>query len=244
MSTKRSTLTDTCLPIMQALWQLTMYVILLYLAMSAVLALLLYPAYVHSAASFAGDVPEGFSPVVAIFCMSLGALTQTSVSISELSPASYYTIAVVTMGHFYGTLLRMLHFTHASRLAHSPGPLSMPALPRACEWWYASWKHTRGQHCPLSGWGAVHLQVPLNPGPHTGIIMSAAVLGALINRASIPQARVVFSDNCLFSSRNGEPVLMFRIGNTRGNFLLNPEIRIGLLQVCFRDIPGLLGCCT
>ena len=61
--------------------------------------------------------------------------------------------------------------------------------------------------------------------------MGAAVLGVLINRATIPQARVVFSDNCLFTSRDGEPVLILRIGNTRGNFLLNPEIRIGLLTV-------------
>jgi hypothetical protein len=64
-----------------------------------------------------------------------------------------------------------------------------------------------------------------------GIIMGAAVLGVLINRATIPQARVVFSDNCLLTSRNGGPCLILRIGNTRGNFLLNPEIRIGLLTV-------------
>jgi inward rectifier potassium channel len=86
----------------------------------------------------------------------------------------------------------------------------------------------------MSGWAAVHLRVALTMCPHTGIIMSAAVLGILINRASMPQARVVFSDNCLFTSRNGEPSLVLRIGNTRGNFLLNPEIRIGFLQVCLR----------
>lgn len=61
--------------------------------------------------------------------------------------------------------------------------------------------------------------------------MSAAVLGVLVNRAAIPQARVVFSDQCLLTSRNGEPVLILRVGNTRGNFLLNPEIRLGHLQV-------------
>jgi hypothetical protein len=61
--------------------------------------------------------------------------------------------------------------------------------------------------------------------------MGAAVLGVLINRATIPQARVVFSDNVLLTSRNGEPCLILRVGNTRGNFLLNPEIRIGLLTV-------------
>lgn len=61
--------------------------------------------------------------------------------------------------------------------------------------------------------------------------MGAVLLGVLINKASIPSARVVFSDVCLLTSRNGEPVLILRIGNTRGNFLLNPEIRVGYLKV-------------
>lgn len=61
--------------------------------------------------------------------------------------------------------------------------------------------------------------------------MGAVLLGVLINKASIPSARVVFSEACLLTSRNGEPVLILRIGNTRGNFLLNPEIRVGYLKV-------------
>lgn len=61
--------------------------------------------------------------------------------------------------------------------------------------------------------------------------MGAVLLGVLINKASIPSARVVFSEVCLLTSRNGEPVLILRIGNTRGNFLLNPEIRVGYLKV-------------
>lgn len=65
----------------------------------------------------------------------------------------------------------------------------------------------------------------------TGVLMGAVLLGVLINKASIPSARVVFSDVCLLTSRNGEPVLILRIGNTRGNFLLNPEIRVGYLKV-------------
>lgn len=64
-----------------------------------------------------------------------------------------------------------------------------------------------------------------------GILMGAVLLGVLINKASIPSARVVFSDVCLLTSRNGEPMLILRIGNTRGNFLLNPEIRVGYLKV-------------
>jgi inward rectifier potassium channel len=64
-----------------------------------------------------------------------------------------------------------------------------------------------------------------------GILLAAVLLGVLVTRASIPSARVVFSDVCLLTSRNGEPMLIIRIGNTRGNFLLNPEIRVGYLRV-------------
>jgi hypothetical protein len=71
--------------------------------------------------------------------------------------------------------------------------------------------------------------VSIKAGVCTGILMGAAVLGVLVNRAAIPQARVVFSDHCLLTSRNGEPCLILRVGNTRGNFLLNPEIRLGYL---------------
>jgi hypothetical protein len=71
----------------------------------------------------------------------------------------------------------------------------------------------------------------MSNGFHAGVLMGAVLLGVLINKASIPSARVVFSDVCLLTSRNGEPVLILRIGNTRGNFLLNPEIRVGFLKV-------------
>lgn len=87
---------------MQKFWQLAVYVFLAYIATSVFFTALLYPAYLANPASFSGALPPNFSPVVAIFCMSLGALAQTAISISELVPASYYTISVVTIAHFYG----------------------------------------------------------------------------------------------------------------------------------------------
>jgi hypothetical protein len=89
---------------MQAFWQLGVYVLFTYMAASAIFTLLLYPAYLADQESFSGDIPPKFSPLAAIFCMALGALAQTAISISELAPASYYTISIVTAAHFVGVL--------------------------------------------------------------------------------------------------------------------------------------------
>lgn len=180
------------------MWQVTLYVVLAYLGTSLLVTLFLLPAYLLDQHSFSGEVPAGFSPVIAIFCMAMGVLSQTAVSISELAPASYYTITVVTASHFLGTLSG-----EAATMCRSLLPLITASSIAICA----------------------------QGGSGVGILMGAAVLGVLINRVSIPQARVVFSDNCLLTSRNGVPLLIFRLGNTRGNFLLHPEIRIALIQV-------------
>ncbi|GMH38335.1 hypothetical protein BSKO_06219 [Bryopsis sp. KO-2023] len=63
-----------------------------------------------------------------------------------------------------------------------------------------------------------------------GIFLSAILLGVVVTKASIPTAKVVFSKHVLFTTRNGEPTVMFRVGNTRGNFLLNPEVRVSYFR--------------
>jgi hypothetical protein len=90
---------------MQNFWHLGVYVFFAYMATSALFTALLYPAYLLDHESFSGGLPANFSPLAAIFCMALGALAQTAISISELAPASYYTIAVVTAAHFFGVCL-------------------------------------------------------------------------------------------------------------------------------------------
>ena len=42
--------------------------------------------------------------------------------------------------------------------------------------------------------------------------------------ASLPSAKLVFSHAMLVTPRNGVPTLIARVCNTRGNYLLNPEV--------------------
>ena len=50
-------------------------------------------------------------------------------------------------------------------------------------------------------------------------------LWMLGNAASLPTSKLIFSRVCLITHRNGVPHLLVRLGNTRGNFLLNPEVQ-------------------
>jgi inward rectifier potassium channel len=59
-----------------------------------------------------------------------------------------------------------------------------------------------------------------------GILLTALVTGLVFARFSRPQARVVFSRNAVLTPMNGVPTLMFRIGNERGNQIVNTEIRV------------------
>lgn len=52
----------------------------------------------------------------------------------------------------------------------------------------------------------------------------------VVTKASIPTPRIVFSNVCLITQRNGIPHLIIRVGNTRGNYLLHPDIRV----TCFK----------
>lgn len=64
---------------------------------------MLYPAFLWDPEySFAGEPPPGLGMLAAVFCMSLSALSQTAVNLTELAPASGYTISIVVMVHFVG----------------------------------------------------------------------------------------------------------------------------------------------
>ncbi|KAK9797007.1 hypothetical protein WJX73_004119 [Symbiochloris irregularis] len=63
-----------------------------------------------------------------------------------------------------------------------------------------------------------------------GIMLSSILLGLVVTKASLPTSKIIFSKVCLITKRNGVPHLLVRVGNTRGNFLLNPEIRISYLK--------------
>lgn len=59
-----------------------------------------------------------------------------------------------------------------------------------------------------------------------GILLSALLLGIVVTKASLPSVKLVFSKNCIITTRNGVRHFMFRVANTRGNLLVAPDIRL------------------
>jgi inward rectifier potassium channel len=57
----------------------------------------------------------------------------------------------------------------------------------------------------------------------------ALVTGVTFSKFSRPTARVVFSEKVVLGPRDGEPHLMFRMANWRGNMILEAQLRVILL---------------
>jgi hypothetical protein len=95
----------TLLTVLQDLWQLTVCVIMGYIVASVLFTVMLYPAYlVDPEGSFEGEPPPNLGMLSAVFCMSLCALSQTAVNLTDLAPTSAYTISVVVIEHFVGAI--------------------------------------------------------------------------------------------------------------------------------------------
>jgi inward rectifier potassium channel len=63
-----------------------------------------------------------------------------------------------------------------------------------------------------------------------GIFFYALVTGLLFAKASRPQASVLFSRPMILARRNGKPTLMFRVGNARGNEVVEATINVSVLR--------------
>lgn len=63
-----------------------------------------------------------------------------------------------------------------------------------------------------------------------GILLASLTLGALVARAQLPRARLLFSRVVLLTARDGEPHLVFRVCSTRGAFSAQPEVRARLVS--------------
>ena len=85
------------------------------------------------------------------------------------------------------------------------------------------------------GWGVV--------APHTtlayvwgtiqqfvGILCNVTVFSVAITKFQRAVPDIIFSQNCLITSRDGVPHLLCRIGNLRCNFLYHPQIMMSLLE--------------
>lgn len=59
-----------------------------------------------------------------------------------------------------------------------------------------------------------------------GLLMTAVTTGLVFARVSRPQAKVLFSQPIVLASMHGVPTLTFRVGNARGNEVLDASIRV------------------
>ncbi|MBU8898652.1 hypothetical protein KRR26_23865 [Corallococcus sp. M34] len=85
------------------------------------------------------------------------------------------------------------------------------------------------------GYGAMY---PDAPAAHAlvvveslvGLLTTALATGLVFAKFSRPQGRIVFSHHPVVCPLNGVPTLMFRLGNERGNQIVNAEIRVVLMR--------------
>lgn len=62
-----------------------------------------------------------------------------------------------------------------------------------------------------------------------GILSTAVVTGLTFVRFARPTAKVIFTDKCVITPRNGVPHLMFRLANWRQNQVVEAQIRVIVL---------------
>ncbi len=62
-----------------------------------------------------------------------------------------------------------------------------------------------------------------------GLIFVALSTGLIFTKASRPKASIMFSDPIVVNRRNGKHMLMFRVGNARGNNVVDAKIDVNVL---------------
>jgi inward rectifier potassium channel len=64
----------------------------------------------------------------------------------------------------------------------------------------------------------------------TSLIITAVATGLIFAKFSRSSARVAFSDHAVIGPMDGTPTLMLRVGNERGNFILEATVRVSLVR--------------
>lgn len=62
----------------------------------------------------------------------------------------------------------------------------------------------------------------------SGLIIEAMAAGLMFAKFSIPQSRIVFSNNIVVNERNEQDTLMFRVANERGNHIVEAHTQVVL----------------
>lgn len=60
----------------------------------------------------------------------------------------------------------------------------------------------------------------------TGLVLTALFTGLVFAKFSQPFGRIVFSNDAVVTQHEGKPVLMFRVGNERGNRVVDAQIKV------------------
>jgi inward rectifier potassium channel len=64
----------------------------------------------------------------------------------------------------------------------------------------------------------------------TGLLVTALATGLVFSKFARSTARVVFSERAVICPMDGVPTLMFRVGNERGNQIMDTEIRVAMVR--------------
>ena len=64
----------------------------------------------------------------------------------------------------------------------------------------------------------------------TGVIWNVLIFSVIVTRFQHPDHEIHFSKRATTQSRDGLPVLLFRIGNERGNYIFNPNVQIFVIN--------------
>lgn len=64
----------------------------------------------------------------------------------------------------------------------------------------------------------------------TSLIVTAVATGLVFAKFSRSTARVAFSRHAVIGPNDGVPTLMFRVGNERGNYILEATIRVAIIR--------------
>lgn len=85
------------------------------------------------------------------------------------------------------------------------------------------------------GYGAMYPESPLANAlvvaeSLVGLLLTALCTGLVFAKFSRPVARMVFSDRAVISPMDGVPTLALRIGNERGNTIVDAQLRVSLAR--------------
>jgi len=65
---------------------------------------------------------------------------------------------------------------------------------------------------------------------YVGLILNVIVLSVVVSKFQVPKPDVVFSKNVLVTTRDGDPVLLIRVGNRRVNLIYETRVAVAMLS--------------